>query len=184
MELIGFRKKLVAVQAELKAPKSQYNSFGKYKYRTCEDIMEALKPLLAKHGLCQTISDDIKVIGDRVYVQALVSVHDVDSDSVTTTSAFAREALTKKGMDESQITGTASSYARKYALNGMWMIDDSKDSDHHTATLSDDSHFEYVKKVNACASVADLKTVWSAIPDSIQPRVKAAVNKKKQELVA
>ena len=120
-------KKILKVQAELKAPKNQYNSFGKYKYRSAEDILEGLKPLLAKHELLQTISDEIVLVGDRFYLKATVTVrHEEEKISV---SGYAREALNKKGMDESQITGTASSYARKYALNGMWAIDDTKDSD-------------------------------------------------------
>ena len=120
-------KKILKVQAELKAPKNQYNSFGKYKYRSAEDILEGLKPLLAKNELLQTISDEIVLVGDRFYIKATVTVrHGEEEISV---SGYAREALNKKGMDESQITGTASSYARKYALNGMWAIDDTKDSD-------------------------------------------------------
>ena len=120
-------KKILNVQTELKAPKNQYNSFGKYKYRSAEDILEGLKPLLAKHELLQTISDEIVLVGDRFYLKATVTVrHEEEKISV---SGYAREALNKKGMDESQITGTASSYARKYALNGMWAIDDTKDSD-------------------------------------------------------
>lgn len=120
-------KKILNVQTELKAPKNQYNSFGKYKYRSAEDILEGLKPLLAKHELLQTISDEIVLVGDRFYLKATVTVrHEEEKISV---SGYAREALNKKGMDESQITGTASSYARKYALNGMWAIDDTKDAD-------------------------------------------------------
>ena len=120
-------KKILNVQAELKAPKNQYNSFGKYKYRSAEDILEGLKPLLAKNELLQTISDEIVLVSDRFYIKATVTVrHGEEEISV---SSYAREALNKKGMDESQITGTASSYARKYALNGMWAIDDTKDSD-------------------------------------------------------
>ena len=119
--------KLIAVQGELKAPKGQYNSFGKYKYRSCEDILEAVKPLLVKNGLLMTITDDVLMIGDRIYIKATVTVSD-GKDSVTN-SAFAREEETKKGMDGSQVTGASSSYARKYALNGMFCIDDTRDSD-------------------------------------------------------
>lgn len=119
--------KIVNIQSELKAPKGQYNNFGKYKYRSCEDILEAVKPLLAKHGLRQTISDLIINVGDRYYIEATVSISD-GTDSIEV-QALAREPEIKKGMDESQITGTASSYARKYALNGMWLIDDTKDAD-------------------------------------------------------
>lgn len=120
-------QKLLKVQAKLKAPKNQYNDFGKYSYRSCEDIVEAVKPLLAEEGLVMTISDDLVLIGDRHYIKATVTV--TDSENSHKVNGFAREAEKKKGMDESQITGAASSYARKYALNGMFAIDDCKDSD-------------------------------------------------------
>ncbi|CAM0057093.1 Erf-like ssDNA annealing protein [Vibrio phage F89 g1] len=122
-----FYSSLIKVQATLNAPKGQYNSFGKYNYRSCEDIMGAVKPLLAEHGLVQFVSDEIVLIGDRYYVKATVTVtNGGESHSV---SALARESLTKKGMDDAQVTGSTSSYARKYALNGMYNIDDSKDAD-------------------------------------------------------
>lgn len=122
-------EKLLAVQAELKAPKGQYNSFGKYKYRSCEDILEAVKPILKAHGASITISDELVQIGNRIYVKATARFWDVDDGGYVNNTAFAREPDTKKGMDESQITGTASSYARKYALNGLLLIDDTKDAD-------------------------------------------------------
>lgn len=120
---------LMAVQAELKAPKGQHNSFGKYDYRSAEDIIEAVKPLLKENGLFLNMSDDIVLIGDRYYVKATVKVVDVVTGESVQTSALAREAAQKKGMDESQVTGTASSYARKYALNGLFAIDDNRDAD-------------------------------------------------------
>ena len=120
---------LMAVQAELKAPKGQHNSFGKYDYRSAEDIIEAVKPLLKDNGLFLNMSDDIVLVGDRYYVKATVSVTDIVTGESVQTSALAREAAQKKGMDESQVTGTASSYARKYALNGLFAIDDTKDAD-------------------------------------------------------
>ena len=120
-------KDLLNVITELKAPKGQRNNFGNYNYRSCEDILEAVKPLLLKYGLMMSINDDIVAVLNRVYVKATVTVWtDKESKQV---SAYAREAETKKGMDESQITGAASSYARKYALNGMFLIDDTKDAD-------------------------------------------------------
>ena len=123
-------ERLLAVQARLKAPKGQYNSFGKYKYRSCEDILEAVKPLLAEYGLVLTITDSIENIGGRFYVRALASLHDAEDPGVMlSTCAYAREDETKKGMDGSQVTGAASSYARKYALNGLFLIDDTKDAD-------------------------------------------------------
>ena len=118
-------------QAELKAPKNQYNSFGDYNYRSCEDILEAAKPLCAKYGLLLTISDEAVHLGERYYIKATVYIYDIQGDSgdVISASAYAREALEKKKMDDSQVTGTASSYARKYALNGLFCIDDTKDAD-------------------------------------------------------
>lgn len=120
-------KHLIAIQKELKAPKGQYNSFGKYKYRSAEDILEAVKPLLAKEGCTLTLSDELKQIGDRYYVCAVAKFNSPESEFIV--CGFAREEETKKGMDGSQITGTASSYARKYALNGLFLIDDTKDAD-------------------------------------------------------
>lgn len=120
---------LMAVQAELKAPKGQHNSFGKYDYRSAEDIIEAVKPLLKENGLFLNMSDEVVLVGDRYYIKATVKVVDVVTGESVQTSALAREAAQKKGMDESQVTGTASSYARKYALNGLFAIDDNRDAD-------------------------------------------------------
>ena len=127
MENQSLHDRLVGIQSELKAPKGQFNSFGKYKYRSAEDILEAVKPLLKKYSCNLTISDEIHQIGERYYVKAIATINDgAQSLSV---SALAREADTKAGMDCSQITGAASSYARKYALNGLFAIDDTKDAD-------------------------------------------------------
>lgn len=122
-------EKLLAIQIELKAPKNQYNSFGKYKYRNCEDILEAVKPLCLKNKAVLTISDEIKNENGRFYVKAIATLHDTESDETILVSAFAREVENKTGMDGSQVTGASSSYARKYALNGLFAIDDTKDSD-------------------------------------------------------
>ena len=119
---------LQKIQAALKAPKGQTNNFGKYKYRSCEDIVEAVKPILAKYSASLTISDDIVMIGDRYYVKALAVVK-IEGGELYSTTAFAREPAIKKGMDEAQITGATSSYARKYALNGLFAIDDTPDAD-------------------------------------------------------
>lgn len=121
--------KLLAIQAELKAPKGQYNSFGKYKYRSCEDILEAVKPLCKKQGVALMLDDEIIFISGRFYVKAAARLVDVDSGEAVVVNANAREDEIKKGMDGSQITGSASSYARKYALNGLFDIDDTKDAD-------------------------------------------------------
>ena len=121
-------KELIEIQKELKAPKSQYNSFSKYKYRSAEDILEAVKPLCYKHECQLKLSDNIVYIGDRYYVEATASLKNSQGE-IESSTASAREEDTKKGMDGSQITGTASSYARKYALNGLFCIDDTKDAD-------------------------------------------------------
>lgn len=120
-------EKLSRIQAALKAPKNQRNDFGKYNYRSCEDILEAVKPLLAKEGLVLTITDSVEMIGNRYYVKATATV--TDGEKSISTTAFARESDDKKGMDAAQITGASSSYSRKYALNGLFCIDDTKDAD-------------------------------------------------------
>ena len=120
--LQNLQSKLLLIQTALRAPKNQYNSFGKYSYRSCEDILEAVKPLLLEAGLVLLITDEIVQIGERYYVKA--TCHLTDGDKTIMTSAFAREEDGKKGMDGSQVTGAASSYARKYALNGLFCIDD------------------------------------------------------------
>lgn len=126
-ETQNLTQKLLNVQRDLKAPKGQYNSFGKYKYRSAEDILEAVKPINVRNGILLTITDEPILIGEWHYIKASATVTDgVDNLTVT---AYARESETKKGQDLSQITGTASSYARKYALNGLYLIDDTKDAD-------------------------------------------------------
>lgn len=126
-------KQLIAIQGKLKAPKGQKNTFGGYKYRSCEDILEAVKPHLAENEAQLTLSDDVVVVGERIYVKATATFS--SKDGTETVTAWAREAETKKGMDDSQVTGSTSSYARKYALNGLFLIDDTKDADtdEHTA---------------------------------------------------
>lgn len=121
-------KELIMIQQELKAPKTQRNNFGGYNYRSCEDILEAVKPLLAEQSCTLTITDEIVMVGERIYLKATATLTNPDGKAVSTT-AFAREPEQKKGMDESQISGMASSYARKYALNGLFCIDDTKDAD-------------------------------------------------------
>lgn len=119
--------KLIKIQSGLKAPKNQTNSFGGYKYRSAEDILEAVKPLLKEQGVSLTISDDIVIVGDRTYVKATATLS--DGADIIQTVAFAREPASKKGADDSQITGATSSYSRKYALNGLFCIDDTRDAD-------------------------------------------------------
>ncbi len=120
-------EELIKIQSELKAPKGQFNSFGKYKYRSAEDILEAVKPLLEKNDCTLTLSDELELIGERYYVKATATLK--NGTCAETVTAYAREEAEKRGMDGSQITGTASSYARKYALNGLFCIDDTKDAD-------------------------------------------------------
>lgn len=160
---------LAAIQAELKAPKGNFNSFGKYKYRSCEDIVEAVKPLLAYHRCHLILTDDVVAVLDRVYIQATATIYK-GTEIVGQSTAFAREALDKKGMDDSQITGTASSYARKYALNGLLAIDDTKDADtdEHTAqrnkpvkTLTVDPTVS--QSIHACTNIDELRAVWKGL---------------------
>ena len=156
-----FLDKLSAVQMELKAPKGQYNSFGKYKYRSCEDILEAVKPLNAKHGIVLTVGDEVVEISNRFYVKATAVFVDIESGEKIINTALAREDDSKKGMDGSQITGTASSYARKYCLNGLYCIDDTKDADtdeyrHQQERKPQESkpqERQYVKVVNGRTAV-------------------------------
>lgn len=149
-------ERLLAVQSALKAPKSQENKFGGYAYRSCEDILEAVKPLLKEHGLLLTIKDEVVDVAGRVYVKATASICDAtaDTDVGFEATAYAREAESKKGMDEAQITGSASSYARKYALNGLFLIDDTKDPD---ATN------DHGKAGKADAMEASKRRLWKAI---------------------
>jgi len=151
--------KLTAIQSELKAPKNQYNSFGKYKYRSCEDILEAVKPLLVKHGLTLTLSDSIEYVGDRYYIVVAATISDGETSIYT--EALAREADTKKGMDAAQITGAASSYARKYALSGLFLLDDSKDADASNGAHSGaESHNESAIQIKECISeIAQCETL-------------------------
>lgn len=122
-----FIERVIAVQSQLKAPKNQRNDFGGFNYRSCEDILEAVKPLLKAEGLCLTITDDIVMVGDRYYVKATATL--TDGERSLPNQAFAREPEERAKMDGSQVTGSASSYARKYALNGLFAIDDNKDAD-------------------------------------------------------
>ena len=128
MQTMNIYQSLNYIQSNLKAPKGQFNSFGKYHYRSCEDILEGVKPHLKETNTCLVISDDIVTIGDHNYIKATATLYGADGGAVAN-SAFAKEPLDKKGMDPSQITGATSSYARKYALNGLFCIDDTKDAD-------------------------------------------------------
>ena len=167
---------------ELKAPKGQKNTFGKYNYRSAEDILEAVKPIAFKYGLIINLTDTIKLIGDRYYVEAVASV--TDGINRFSSTGLARESEVKKGMDDSQITGTASSYARKYALNGLLLIDDTKDADTDEYKQENDSKAPkkitklqaqaMLKKIDALAELVSIKTnkkvtgidMWQKISDT------------------
>lgn len=174
-------EKLLKVQSELKAPKSQFNSFGKYNYRNCDDILEAVKPLLNEHGLCLIISDSIEMLGDRFYIKSSGELHDIKDGDKVVVSALARESSEKKGMDSAQITGSASSYARKYMLNGLFAIDDSKDPDSQkpappAPTISE---FEAVKTaLKKVKSLADLENYYKV---HIKPRFSGVQLKELEE---
>lgn len=150
-------EKLVLIQSELKASKDKYNSFGKYKYRSCEGILEAAKPILNKYGVSLIISDDVILIGNRYYIKATATLR--CGDEAVSNTAWAREEETKKGMDASQVTGATSSYARKYALNGLFCIDDTKDADTE----------EYQNQQNATP-----QPKAAQLPDTITNAIKAA----------
>lgn len=169
---------LVYIQSHLKAPKDKFNKFGGYAYRSQEAILEAVKPLLLETGCILTVSDEIIMIGDRVYIKATATLK-TSSGVEYQTSAFAREPLSKKGIDESQVTGSASSYARKYALNGLFCIDDNKDADalnvnkEYTQPVSlvpaqpvqqDVSIQQVLQEIAAATSTGALKTIWNSYP--------------------
>lgn len=181
---------LIKVQGALKAPKGQYNSFGKYKYRSCEDILEAVKPLLVQHGLLLTIEDDVIQVGDRIYIKAIATIR--QGDNFLQSVAFAREEDTKKGMDSSQVTGAASSYARKYALNGLFCIDDNKDSDatnigkqpEKKETEENPLMDMALSDIRNASSLDALKAVWDNYQSlKSNPVFKALKDKRKSELL-
>lgn len=153
-------KRIIKIQQELKAPKGQYNDFGKYKYRSAEDILEAVKPLLAAEKLLLILTDNLVNTGDRYYVKAEATIFDETGKIIASNTAFAREDETKKGMDGSQITGTASSYARKYALNGLFLIDDTKDADtneFHNITTAHSAKEDPIEIVKEQVQKIDIK---------------------------
>ena len=155
---MGIYEKLLKVQIELKAPKNQKNSFGGYNYRSCEDILESVKPILEKNKLSMQISDELVQVGDRYYIKATATLLDIEDNSTMSNTAYAREEETKKGMDGSQITGTASSYARKYALNGLFLIDDTKDADtnEYRGGVEDTEHLMLISQFNELAEETNL----------------------------
>lgn len=157
-------EKLSAVQSELKAPKGQYNSYGKFNYRSCEDILEAVKPLCVANKALVMISDKVEQIGDRFYIKAFVTFRDLESDAEIVATAYAREDESKKGMDGSQVTGATSSYARKYALNGLFCIDDTKDADTDEMQRQTTQRRQQAQEINnpTAADVARIATETAA----------------------
>lgn len=186
-------KELIEIQQKLKAPKGQFNNFGKYKYRSCEDILEALKPLLYEYKCQLTLKDELIYVGTRYYIKATATIMNGQGHEVSTT-ALAREEEAKKGMDGSQITGTSSSYARKYALNGLFCIDDTKDSDctnksdggtksSQSNAVNDDCLYLAMQDVNNCVSIKSLQATWETYSDlQSNKEFIRTVNAKKKEL--
>lgn len=152
-------RRLLEIQQKLKAGKNQYNSYGGYSYRSCEDILEAVKPLLKEQGVVLTLTDEVVQLGDRFYVKATAALYDSEGKEIHHVYGMAREPEVRKGMDESQITGATSSYCRKYALNGMFCIDDQKDPD---ATNKHDKD-EEVKKEKPVCPICGKPTTESAL---------------------
>ena len=171
---------LIKIQQELKAPKGQLNKFGNYKYRSAEDILEAVKPLLAKHTCLLMLSDEIVNIGERYYIKATATLKTKENSLSVT--AFAREAETKKGMDESQITGMASSYARKYALNGLFCIDDTRDADtmDNTPELNKIED-KAIAAVKGAENIEELKAIWKEYEEVNSGKLRKAVIEKGKE---
>lgn len=165
-------KRIIEIQQKLKAPKNQYNSFGGYKYRSCEDILEGVKPLLAEFKLCLILKDDIVNVNDRYYVKATATIYDDEGKEIVSSSSMAREELNKKGMDSSQITGATSSYARKYALNGLFAIDDAKDADATNTHNKTEKKAKEIDKMNndldifeglkSCSDIVNLQKYFKA----------------------
>lgn len=185
-------KTLVSIQNELKAPKNQFNSFGEFHYRSCEDILEAVKPLLFNYGAALILSDDIVLIGNRYYVKATATLYTAEGNTFKA-SAFAREMETRKKMDDGQLTGAASSYARKYALNGLFDIDDAKDAD--TRDNSDlggskpaekpAKDIDIDKEMKAATTSAELQKMCRLLLNTkpeLKEKIKEAYNNRLQEI--
>ena len=182
-------KRLIEIQQELKAPKNQRNTYGGYNFRSCEDILEAVKPLLAKHKLALIINDEVTsidggfdlkeqtekkakhiVTSNRVYIKATATLYDEEGKQIAQTTALAREEETKTGMDASQLTGATSSYARKYALNGLFAIDDNKDSDctnKHNKDLPQNNDTDIIEGLKATDTIKNLNTYFNKYKDNV-----------------
>lgn len=181
-------KELVNIQNSLKAPKNQFNKFGGYNYRSAEDIMEAVKPLLFKESCTLIVTDEIKEVGGRVYVSATAILTNREGVTISTT-AYAREEESKKGMDAAQVTGSASSYARKYALNGLFCIDDTRDPDAtntHGKEKADKAELDLdaiSKEIQGCTDRTSLSKVWKKYePNDTSGKIKELVSAKMKDL--
>lgn len=189
-EKISIYSKLLSIQNELKAPKNQYNKFGKYNYRSCEDILEAIKPLCLKYGAVVLIDDYVSQIGECFYVKAKASLIDIDTQEEVYACAYARESENKKGMDSAQVTGATSSYARKYALNGLFCVDDTKDVDtqeyQEKKQMNNNQpknvdNFERVKNANSYEQVGiEQATLLGEIDKRVEELLKLGVDVKSE----
>lgn len=175
-EKLNIMQKLGIIQTELSVPKKQYNSYSDFYYRSCEDIMEAVKPYLQKLGLALVMTDDVVLIGERYYIKATATLTDLESQQTYTTHAFAREQETKKGMDTSQITGATSTYARKYCLNGLFAIDDVRDAD----TMPKDEIDEKIQKAEKIKDTKISEGQCKSLTDALINRGENSVDKFKE----
>lgn len=176
-------KALINIQSELKAPKSQYNKFGGFYYRSVEDILEGLKPLLLEHECQLFMSDSIEQVADRIYIKATATI--TDGEQTINVSAYARESESKKGMDDSQVSGSTSSYARKYALNGLFLIDDTKDADYYNQNDKKQKKgvdkSQLLDEIEKAKTYDELKAIWNKA-GSHKQAIKSALTKKKESL--
>jgi len=189
-------KKLMIIQTKLNAPKNQHNNFGNYNYRSCEDILMAVKPLLEETDTSLTVSDTVELVWERFYIKATATLYDNETwEEIASTTALAREQDDKKGMDQAQITGASSSYARKYALNWLFCIDDNRDPDAQTPSITDPSAMmsmnaeQVINVLNGCKTSTELSTyspviikLKSSLSDADYQSIKEAYNNKLKEL--
>lgn len=165
---LNFRERVIALQNELHAPKSRFNSFANYAYRSCEDILEAVKPLCLKHGLLLHISDSIELVGDRYYVKAVATLQDAVSDEKIESVGWAREGDPKKGLESSQQTGLTSSYCRKYCLNALLLCDDTKDADTDEYAKQTGRKEDYMATISKFQHITDLEIWWKSNLDELK----------------
>lgn len=173
---------LAEIQNELKVPKLQMNKFGGYKYRSCGDILEAVKPICAKYGCALILTDNVEIVGDRFYVIATAKLINQDGAVIGETKAFARETVSRKGMDEAQVTGASSSYARKYALSGLFAIDDTRDADTMEAekTEKENNVYAIADAINSAKTVDELMKIYNENKNLSQEILPILKNKKKE----